>query len=332
MDNHRHKYKRLLAAALIFTLAICSAGWLSAMAAAYVTTTTVASLNCAPVAENLSIETYRGVAVTGTFRSVDPEGDSVSYSIAMQPRKGQVAVDGSSFSYTPGEGKKGKDSFSYVAIDCAGNISGKAEVTVNIKKQSTKVVYSDMSGSDAWYAATELAERGIFVGERVGDSYLFSPDLPVTRGEFLAMCIDLTGGELVGEIARTGFADDADIPVWQKPYVTTAVMLDIVNGKVNEDGKIIFAAGDNISFAEATVMLNNALAITDVSYEDLPETCPAWASQAVANLSSCRIITDSGRSSSAASVTRGDAAKLLLGALELSDSRSQGGSLLSWAR
>jgi hypothetical protein len=66
------------------------------------------------------------------------------------------------------DGKKGKDSFTYVAIDSGGNISDEATVTVNIKKQSTNITYSDMSGNSSNYAALMLAEKGVFTGESWG--------------------------------------------------------------------------------------------------------------------------------------------------------------------
>ncbi len=331
MQNQIRQKKRFLLSLVSLLLALTASGCATALAAAYVTTTTVTSLNSAPVAENLSVDTYRGVAVSETLRSLDPEGDPVTYSVTKKPKKGSVQLNGAVFTYTPADGKKGKDTFTYAAIDSAGNISNHAVVTVNIKKQSTDVMYSDMVDNDAWYAATELAERGIFVGERLGSSYLFNPHEPVSRGEFLAMCVDVAGGEVVGNITRTGFTDDEAIPDWQKPYVTTAVMLDIVNGRVTAEGKIVFAPDDAITFAEASVILNNTLSITDVSCENAPENCPVWAEQAVANLTSCRILSE-GDAVSPAAVTREDAAKMLLGALQVMDSRKKSGGLLSWAR
>ncbi len=316
--------KRMTAAAVTAAALLAGLAPLPVFADAPVTEV---NLNAAPVAKNIAVETYRGVAVTDSFSSMDPEGDEVSYSVTKNPKKGEVTVDGSSFTYTPSDGRKGKDRFTYVAVDSFGNISNEATVTVEVKKQSTAVTYSDMEGSDAWYAATELAERGIFTGEKLGSSYLFSPDSRVTRGEFLAMCVNLAGGQVTGSVTRTGFYDDGDIPDWQKPYVSTAVLLEMITGREDADGNMVFAPGDAVTFAEATVMLNNALSLTDVDYAGT-DGCPAWATQAAANLSSCSIIDASG--SYASELTRADAAKMLLGALRVMDSRSRDSSILSW--
>ncbi|MGM9522163.1 MAG: Ig-like domain-containing protein [Oscillospiraceae bacterium] len=327
----KQNHTKIRAAACILA-ALMSFSGASAFAAAYITTTTVINLNSAPVAENIELTTYRSVSVGDNFRSLDPEGDTVTYSVSQEPKKGTVKVDGDTFTYTPADGKKGKDSFTYVAVDSAGNISNEATVTIHIKKQSTDVSYSDMTESPVWYAATELAERGIFVGEQVGGQYLFNPDTTVTRGEFLVMCMRVCGDEPLSDITRTGFYDDEDIPMWQKPYVTTALIGDIIGGRTLSDGVIVFSPNDGITFAEATVMLNNTLNITDVSVSaESSDAAPVWASQASANLASCNIVTSDKSGAWASVMTRADAAKMLLGAIEVMDARD-GGSLLDWAQ
>ena len=89
----------------------------------------------APVAENMEIKVYRGVAYEGEFRAVDNEGDEVTFAIAQEPKKGMVALteDGLGFVYTPG-GKLGTDSFTYTAIDAYGNTSLPATVSITIEK------------------------------------------------------------------------------------------------------------------------------------------------------------------------------------------------------
>ncbi len=317
---------RLAAAAALFSLtaALAPAG---AAATGYISPS--ASLNSAPVAESIELTTYRSVPVTDRFSCLDPEGDAVTYSIERPPKKGTVEIDGDQFTYTPAQGKKGSDSFTYAATDSLGNKSNAATVTVKIKKQSTTVTYSDMSDSPAAYAATALAENGVFVGEQVGGEYLFRPATPVTRGEFLVMCLKMSGTELLSGITRTGFYDDNLIPDWQKPYVTTALMDSIISGRALSDGRVVFSPNDSITFAEAAVMLNNTLGITDVSVDIQEPAAPAWAYQASLNLSSCDIISGVEAGVSSAAVTRADAAQMLSAAMTVMESRSQD-SLLGW--
>ena len=123
--------------------------------------------NQAPIARNMDLSTYKNIAITGYFDAVDSEGDLLSFELTSNPARGAVtmAEDGSSqFVYTPYENKTGSDSFTYVAVDPAGNTSSEAKVTVRIEKPDTKVTYADMEGSSAHKAAIRLAEEGVYVG------------------------------------------------------------------------------------------------------------------------------------------------------------------------
>ena len=135
-----------------------------------------------------------------------------------------MAEDGSSqFVYTPYENKTGKDSFTYVAVDPAGNVSPEAKVSIQIEKPDTKVTYADMEGNPAHKASIRLAEEGIFVGPYVNGSYFFDPDQPVSRAEFLTMAMAATGLEPLEDVTLTGFYDDEAIPTWAKGYVSSAL-------------------------------------------------------------------------------------------------------------
>ena len=125
----------------------------------------------APIAEAFSLTTYRDVAVSGTFSGVDPQGEALTFRVTKNPARGSVtlAEEGSArFTYTPYENKTGKDSFSYVAVDQAGNVSQPAEVSVKIEKPRTDVTYADMAGHPAHKAAITLAEEASSWGSRWG--------------------------------------------------------------------------------------------------------------------------------------------------------------------
>lgn len=99
----------------------------------------------APVAENMAIRVFRGVAYEGAFRAVDNEGDEITFTIAQEAKKGTVTLteDGLGFVYTP-HGKLGSDSFTYTASDAYGNTSLPATVSVTIEKANSGVCYADM--------------------------------------------------------------------------------------------------------------------------------------------------------------------------------------------
>ena len=286
----------------------------------------LAEANGAPVAENLELTTYKNVAVTEQFTAVDPEGDLLTYHVLKKPARGSVTLseDGSgTFVYTPYENKTGKDSFTYVAVDAVGNASDPATVKIKIEKADTKVTYSDMDGNPAHKAAIRLAEEGLFVGECMGGAYFFQPEAQVTRSEFVAMVMDAAGVETLAEVERTGFADDEAIPTWAKGYAASALKAGLVQGTLAADGQVVFQAESPITAAEASVLLDRALQITDVSADALAETdVPVWAAQSAANLSTCGMLSLDG--SLREPLTRAEAAQLLCSALELQDSRNGG--------
>lgn len=261
----------------------------------------------APVAENMEIKVYRGVAYEGEFRAVDNEGDEMTFAIAQEPKKGMVALteDGLGFVYTPG-GKLGTDSFTYTAIDAYGNISLPATVSITIEKANSGVCYADMGGSRAHTAAVDLAEHGVFVGAKIGDSYFFEPERTLSRGEFVAMAL-------------------AAMDV-------SALNAGVVSGVSTAEG-VAFRANDAITLNEAAVVLNRLLRVTDVDLSDydVQDADNAWCAQAVANLQSVSVI-ESGRFSTdemRSGVTRAQAAEILSAAMTLKDGRAGKGGLLS---
>lgn len=293
-----------------------------------------ASQNANPIAENLEFNTFRNIAIHGSLSAKDPDGDAVTFEIAEKPEKGTVQTEKDGrFVYTPLENKKGKDSFTYIAIDSNGNMSNKAVVTITINKQATKITYSDMLGNSAHYAALVLADKGVLIGEKLGNEYFFRPDAAVTRGEFVAMCMAMSNSETLQGITRTGFYDDDSIPMWAKPYVSTALMSGLITGYKNDEGRIVFASQEPITFAEAAVILDNILNITDVvSVAAMePSICPVWSYQAEANLAACQIMPAMG-TECITSITRAEAANILVAAMEFSEDRDGKTSLLSWAK
>ena len=280
--------------------------------------------NGAPVAEHLSLSTYRNVAVTDRFAAVDPEGDLLTYRLVKKPARGSVTIrEDGQFVYTPYENKTGKDSFTYLAIDVAGNASDPATVKGKIEKPDTKVTYADLNGHPAHKAAIRLAERGIFVGAQMGENYFFQPEAPVSRGEFVTMAMNAAGLSSMEGISRTGFADDESIPTWAKPYVSSALKRGLVQGMADGSGRVVFRAGDPVTAAEASVLLDRTFSVTDVDADVFAGAdAPAWAAQAAANLSTCGVLPE--ETSLGRTLTRGEAAQLLCAALDLMDSRDTG--------
>ena len=273
----------------------------------------------APVAENLELRTYKNVSVSGMLSAYDPDGDIAGYEISTDPVKGYVELsqDGS-FSYTPGEDKKGKDYFGYKAVDKEGNYSQEATVIISIQKQRKQVSYGDMEGLAGEYYAIALSENGIFTGEQICGEYCFYPDKAVTRGEFISMCMKVAGEPVVSGAISTGYGDDESIPVWMKPYAVTAAMCGIDGGRSRGEERV-FDPASPISRREAAVILNKTLGLNDVSYLELDASMEPEAAQACANLSASGIIHEGVLIQD--SLDRIEAAELLIKALELVNGR-----------
>ncbi len=271
---------------------------------------------CAPVAENFEFETYRGVSFGGQLAAVDPDGDTLSFEITTQPRKGTIELnDDGSFVYSPAEGKRGRDYFGYRAIDAQGNRSQEATVIIRLVKNKS-VSYADMDGSASYCSAVRLAECGAFIGPRLGGEYYFEPQKTLTRGEFVSMCLCVTGADVLRGVVSTGFSDDGSIPDWQRAYVASAVRDGVVRGRAAAAGAV-FDAGADISRAEAGVMLDRLLGLTNVGCSG--STAPAWAAQSAANLDACGIMD--GASLDSTALTRAEAADMLAAAMDVLSER-----------
>ena len=260
----------------------------------------------APVAENLDLKTYRGVSVGGTLSAYDPDGDAVSFEITTKPVKGSVELkEDGSFVYTPKEKKRGRDYFGYKARDAEGNLSQEATVLIRIEKQTQPVVYEDMEGRAGGYAAAELCESGLFVGDQFGGSYCFHPDRPVTRGEFLRLCMLATDQPLLEGVMRSGYSDDGSLSAQMRQVVATAALSGI--RKTGGD----FSADAQITKGEAAAILNSALGLSNVASPE--EEAPESVLQACMNLQSIGVVSADYPSTEV--LSREDAAQMLVRAM-----------------
>jgi len=310
----------------IIILSLCLAGAL-ALPAMALTSSTADVENNPPVAENLTLKTYKGVAIASRFAAVDPEGDLVTFQVVDSPARGQVAMDKNdpaAFTYTPYEGKKGRDTFTYVAIDAKGNMSKPATVKVAIQKQATTVSYSDLEGNPAHYAALRLAEAGVYTGRRVGDLYCFEPEGVFSREEFLTMAMTAAGAAPLENVSLTGFYDDGDISAWAKGYVSAALIQGTVEGSSNEAGQVVFNANGPVTCGQAAVIIDRLLETGDVAASAAfsKDTVPAWAYQSAVNMEAVSVL--SGGADLSGTLSRGEAAEMLSAMLDVLESRDAG--------
>ena len=177
------------------------------------------------------------------------------------------------------------------------------------------MTYADLGTSSLGYDAARLAQEGIYVGPELDGQYCFYPEQVLTRSEFLVLALRAAGISPLSGNPATGFSDDSQIPTWAKPYVAAAWQEGLINGRPGADGQPAFCPNELITPAEAAVLLNRILPLSDVTAEVFaPASAGSWAGQAVANLCSAGLLSQGQALNS--SLTRGEAARLLCGVLD----------------
>ncbi len=240
----------------------------------------------APVAKDSALETYKNLPNEGTLTVSDPEGQTLTFTVVRQPKRGQVTLrEDGSFTYTPKKNKVGVDSFTFTAADPAGNVSREATVTVQILKPTDSRQYTDTVGRDCRFAAEWMRNTGLFVGEQIGGEVCFYPEKTVTRGEFLTMLVDAL--DIPTEDALSA-AVPQDTPGWLRPYLAAAMRAGIT-AELPQEESGSFCADRAITGAEAAVMLQSALDLTitqaDLEAAAMEGEVPVWAQVSLAAMS-----------------------------------------------
>lgn len=209
----------------------------------------------APIAEDFAMETYKNLPNTAKLKVTDPEGQTMTYTITRQPKRGTVEIkEDGSFTYTPKKNKVGIDSFVYTATDPAGKVSRQATVTITILKPTDAKQYTDTIGRECRFAAEWMRHTGIFVGEKLAENPCFSPDKEVTRGEFVTMLVKALDIPVDAEVTYTGYTDE--IPQWLQPYLAAAMRSGLTAALADQQ---TFGANEPITGAEVSSLLRGTL-------------------------------------------------------------------------
>lgn len=276
--------------------------------------------NEAPTVGEISftVATQRDISYFGTLGGSDPEADALYFRITSYPKHGTLTMldaESGDFRYTPTEGYTGKDKFSYVVRDEYGNYSKEEQVSVNVQKRSSELVYEDIAGTKTELAAIALTDAGIMLGRLSGDGMYFDEELAVSRGEFTVMAMKAAAIAPIEGLTTTFFDDDAEIPTSIKSYIATAQSKGFINGSFDGTG-LYFEPNRNVTKAEAAVILCN---IMNLSAGDSTavfageDDVPVWAEKAVATLYTLGAMDaeETGVWNVSDVLTRGDAAHIL---------------------
>lgn len=281
--------------------------------------------NSAPICGSSDVCALSGIGVVKSLNFHDPDGDKVSLEISNYPKKGVVKPTESGFVYTCLGNYEGKDSFSYTVTDEYGNVSDVATVNFTVRKPKTDIRYDDMNGHWGYTSAIKLTEMGLMDGSEADGQYLFNPDAPISRGDFLALALIGAGLEDKMELgAVTTFADDGEIPFNIKSYAAYAMNCGIVSGYKTDDGKSVFESSSEITRAEAANILSGILGEAQGFYElnfTDAASIPGWAKNSFASLVSLGIINGSpnGSLEPQGKLTRAQAAELLCNVMQYSE-------------
>lgn len=277
--------------------------------------------NTAPSAADVGITTYAGIPVYGSMKASDPDRDRLTYAVLSEPSHGAVSItdkNAGSFIYTPTKGYTGKDTFTYTAVDKYGNISDTKAVNIDIDERDTNIVFSDLDGHFAHVAAIKTASNGIMSFYQDDGVYTFAPNDPISRAEFCTALLKSAGYTGFKANGTTVYADDADIPEEYKGYISAASVLGVTKGAYSDEGEICFYPNNQITRAEAAVMINRLYDLEDggtvaVSSFNDSDSIPAWAAPSVSALVNAGIINGNadGSISPYSGLTRGEAAVML---------------------
>jgi VCBS repeat-containing protein len=245
---------------------------------------TVTPVNDAPTASALSITTGRDVPVSSQIVAADVDRDPLTYAVTTPPANGTIVInpDGS-YTYTPGAGFTGNDSFTVTVSDGNG---GTAQVTIPVTviavndapvatappvstaedvPVSGQIAASDPNGDPLTYAVTTPPANGVVTVNPDG-SYTYTPNADFNGSDsFIVTVSDGNGGTVQVAIPVTvNPANDA--PVASAPPVSTAEDTP-VSGQIAASD----LDGDALGYTVTTAPANGVVTINpDGSYTYTP--------------------------------------------------------------
>lgn len=251
-------------------------------------------------AENIPLTMDKNTILTANLQgSSTLENPTLKYIIVEQPTNGTLVHSdetSADFTYTPNLDYVGSDTFTYKVNDGSSD-SNIATVTITISEVTGDIIpfyYIDMQNHWANYSASQLAAKGVIIGEEIGQRYYFYPDREMTRADFILFLLAVTESNEDAQASTPDvtFADAKDTPDWLIEAAKLAYSKGFIKGSA--DGNLVYLKPYSIlTKKEAAVMINNVLKLTD-SAEDLKykdaSSIPTWAVQSIKNLSAYKII------------------------------------------
>lgn len=194
--------------------------------------------NLAPEADAQSITMFPGSSTNITLTGSDPEGSSLTYTVADYPVNGLLEGSTNSWTYTPADGYQGSDSFTFTVSD-GEDVSEPATVSIIVTNevptataQSVEVYRNEsvsitLSGDDADSGPSNLTytvDDSLLGGTLTGTA----PDLIYTPET------DYTGEDRFTFTVNDGLEDSDAV----------TVTITVLNNPPDADPKIVFTESD----------------------------------------------------------------------------------------
>lgn len=133
------------------------------------------SSNSAPAASNATITLEANTSSSATINASDPDGDTLTYSVATQPTNGSIVSAGNTFTYTPNTDYSGSDAFTVTVSDPDGE-TATANVAVTVQDNIPDAI-------------TFAAQSGVELDA------LITSDTQTLAGVEVPVAISIAGGE-----------------------------------------------------------------------------------------------------------------------------------------
>ena len=269
------------------------------------------TLNFAPTATASVLMAKENIPVYASLYASDPDGDAITYHLAEAPKNGTLTLgeDGKILYTAKGTGE---DCFSYYVSDCYGNRSEHVFVSVTATANASGIVYADLKNNECALPAAVLAEKGAFIGEKLGEEWNFYPEKTITRADFLMMAMRMCEIDTALMASnQSNFADRASFTDTQNRYIATAARMGLVIGLDTEDGRC-FCPNEAITSEQASTLLGRIAKYKELSFgESVAASIDeegVISDDGLAMLASVGLLADGERK---AVLTRADAAELL---------------------
>lgn len=213
-------------------------------------------LNQTPTVAPILLTGLSDTLITGRVDAVDPEGDQIVYRLVQGPASGSVQLNSDgSFSYVPGAGFNGVDSFVVMAQDLGLHVNlldlfrgAGTSAGAFVNEGAIKFEFNYTTGSDLWTDGRRAAL------EQAAASY--NAYLLVTQPVTLTYDVSATNSPGDGTLASAGSALISSAPGFWSTVVQNKLISGIDSNGAAADGEIDWnfgypwALGDSVGSTE----------------------------------------------------------------------------------